>query len=171
MPGGEQMGSYPVPGDWFENIAEPSHDEDFSYPDEYYDDGDGEFGDEFDAVARPSGELRHLDGVDPRPAHRYQRAEIDPLSDAVQQLRRLASRLKAEHHPMAHVPQQIANSLVNVRAPVPSPPSHPVPGAEADFAPSPTGNCERCGRALPLPTMKRGRPRTLCEFCSPRRAD
>lgn len=147
------MGSYPVPGDWFDNVAAPSDDEDFFYSNGYDVDD----------------ELEVFDGADPRPSQRFERVELDPLSDAVHQLRRLASRLAAEQHRLAHVPQQVANSLVDVRAPAPRPPSFPVPGQDAEFAASPTGNCARCQRALPLPTMKRGRPRTLCELCSPRR--
>jgi hypothetical protein len=77
--------------------------------------------------------------VDPRPGYRHQHVELDPVSDAVRQLRRLASRLASEHHPLAHVPQQVANTLVDVRAPAPKPAYHPVPGMEAEFAQSPTG--------------------------------
>lgn len=32
---------------------------------------------------------------------------------------------------------------------------------------SATGNCRTCGTPLPLPTMRRGRPRVLCLGCSP----
>lgn len=141
------MGSYPVPGDWFDNVAAPGYDED-----------------EYDYAA----ELAILDEDDdyeyeyvPRPRSTVEPVQVDPISAAVRELRALASRLAAEHHPLAHVPQQIANELVDVRGPAPTP--------VGPYEPSPTGNCAKCGRPLPLPTMGRGRPRTLCLTCSPRR--
>lgn len=140
------MGSYPVPGEWFENVADPAYDE----PDYFLDDA-------LEADERAA----FAEDVDLQPGRRFERVEPDPVSDAVHQLRRLASRLAAERHPLAHVPQQVANQLVNDRGPAPRP--------AGGFVESPTGNCERCGRPLPLPTVKPGRPRKLCTVCSPRR--
>jgi hypothetical protein len=92
----------------------------------------------------------------------FRTAPLDPLSSAVKRLRTLSRELRAERHPLAHVAQQIANDLVDVRAPA-------APAPIGRFEPSPTGNCRQCGAPLPLPTMRRGRPRTLCLTCSPAR--
>lgn len=136
------MSSYPVPGEFFENMSAPTPDE--SYDNYDYDDDD-----------------LYGEHADDRFGYRRERIELDPISVAVKELRRLALRLKAERHPLAHIPQQVANRLVDVRAPAPTP--------IAGFEESPTGNCAQCGRALPMPTMRRGRPRTKCTACSPPR--
>lgn len=134
------MSSYPVPGEFFENMSAPSDDE--SYDKYDYDD-----------------EHLYGDYADDRYGYRQERIELDPISVAVMELRSLASRLKAEHHPLAHIPQQVANKLIDVRAPARRP--------AGGFEESPTGNCTQCGRALAMPTMGRGRPRTKCTACSP----
>lgn len=131
------MSSYSVPGEFFENMSVPQDDE--SYDDVDYDAYDADLY-----------------------SDRQDRVELDPISAAVKELRSLASRLKAERHPLAHIPQQVANRLVDVRAPAPRLPE--------GLKESPTGNCTACGRALPMPTMGRGRPRTKCTICSPPKA-
>lgn len=68
-------------------------------------------------------------------------------------LRWLADRLHADGHPLAHVPQELADRLVAMRA-----------------APtSPWGVCCSCGAPLPEP-QRAGRPRRHCLGCRPSRA-
>jgi hypothetical protein len=142
------MGSYPVPGEWFDSVSVPGLDDS---------DYDGYYVDELDVFDD--------EDFDPRPGRVRERGELEeeraePLSAAVARLRWLAGELARDRHRFAHVAQEVANSLVDVRAPAPRLPN--------GFEPSPTGNCSRCGRALPLPSMK-GRPRKMCTVCSPPR--
>ncbi|NYI78741.1 hypothetical protein [Nocardioides panzhihuensis] len=61
-------------------------------------------------------------------------------------LRWLAAQLAADKHPLAHVPADLARSLLDV----------------------PAEGCRSCDGPLP-PAERTGRPRVLCLTCSPRR--
>lgn len=145
------MGSYPVSGDFFDNIADPRYDEpddnaDYDPADDWDEDDDYRY------CARSAL---------PEPV------QPGPLSVAVKELRSVARQLARDRHPSAPVVQQIANRLLDIHAPAAAP--APAVDPSSEFAPSPTGNCNLCGRALPLPTMSRGRPRKRCTRCSPPR--
>ncbi|GAA1778946.1 hypothetical protein GCM10009795_026300 [Nocardioides hankookensis] len=140
------MGSYPVPSDFFEDIADSRYDE----PDDYSDSYEYDEQDDYEYVPHRSST--------PPPV------EPGIISVAVTQLRALARELYAEHHPRAHVAQQVSNLLLDLHDPRP-----PAVDPSSEFAPSPVGNCNICGRSLPLPTMRRGRPRKRCTRCSPPR--
>lgn len=139
-------GHFSVPGEFFDDHQYPADD---GY------DSDDEYDDRM---------LELLDGVPGQHASRPAEVATDRLSASIKALRYLATQLRGEGHPLAHVPAQIANVLMEVRAPTPPP-----VGGGGGQAESPTGNCRICGQALPLPSMGRGRPRTLCERCSPKR--
>lgn len=68
---------------------------------------------------------------------------IEPISVGVRDLLALASRLAAEHHPSAHVPQQIGNQLVEVRAPA----STPI----GPYVPFPDRHLRQCRRLYRCP--------------------
>ncbi len=139
------MSTYPVPGEWFDELphqyADDDDDYDYTVPDPAH------FDDDPDAPRRPS--------------YSSGRVQLDPSSVAVQSLRQLSRELKKDRHPLAHVPNDIARVLIDNHVPTPALP--------AQKQPSPTGNCRQCGDALPLPSMRRGRPRTLRLTCSPSR--
>jgi hypothetical protein len=136
-------GSYSVPGDFFDNLADPRDSEPETFAVFDYDD-----------------EELYGDYADYRPGHRHEQVELNPLDVAIKELRKLSGDLRRDRHPLAHVPQQIANRLVDVHAPAPQ-------IIKSQYEPSPTGNCKRCQRPLDMPTMKRGRPRQMCTICSP----
>jgi hypothetical protein len=69
------------------------------------------------------------------------------LSIVVLSLRWLAGELARDRHPLAHLPEQLADALL----------------AEPDEA-----GCRVCGGPLPVP-LGVGRPRVRCERCSPPR--
>jgi hypothetical protein len=73
-------------------------------------------------------------------------AALRRTSTSVLALRWLAGQLAAERHPLAHVPQQIADALLE----------------------EPVGGCSLCGAPLPTPA-RTGRPRSRCTRCSPPR--
>jgi hypothetical protein len=68
------------------------------------------------------------------------------VSTCVLALRWLAGQLAAERHPLAHVPAQVAASLLEEQV----------------------GGCRMCGAPLPQPA-RTGRPRSRCLRCSPSR--
>lgn len=68
------------------------------------------------------------------------------LGNTAAVLRWLAAQLAAEKHPLAHVPAELACSLVT----------------------APAVGCRSCGGSLP-PRERTGRPRVLCLECSPRK--
>lgn len=165
--GQDVMSTYSVPNEWFENVAIETvddYDESYDGDDESYDAEDDEY-----EITEPVWPAR-LDALTllasdeqkastPALQPHTQANQLDPLSESIQQLRALHRQLRREHHPLSHVPAQIANRLVDIKAPAPR-----IASAQE---PSPVGNCRKCGASLPLPTMGRGRPRKLCLTCSP----